>query len=111
MNISSVVVNVIDPSFVSDIVNAISHIECCEVVAQNENKIVAVIESMCLDDEIKSYKSIEAIKGISTVAMIYSYQDLDEDIEKSNNNHIGEIVRKIDESDVNDIVYNGNPTV
>ncbi|EAI4414140.1 chaperone NapD [Campylobacter fetus] len=111
MNISSVVVNVIDPSFVSDVISSISDIYGCEVVTQSENKIVVVIESQTFDDEIKSYKSIEAINGISTVAMIYSYQNLDEDIEKSNNNHIGEIVRKIDESDVDDIVYSGNPTV
>uniref|UniRef100_UPI0019684598 hypothetical protein n=1 Tax=Campylobacter fetus TaxID=196 RepID=UPI0019684598 len=56
MNISSVVVNVIDPSFVSDIVSAISHIECCEVVAQNENKIVD--DASQIKDEI-----IDKVKG------------------------------------------------
>jgi nitrate reductase NapD len=43
--------------------------------------------------------------------MIYSYQDLDNDISKANSNDIGEIVRKIDEMDVKDIKYNGNPNI
>ncbi|CUU68665.1 chaperone NapD [Campylobacter hyointestinalis] len=111
MNISSVVINVADLNLMSDIANLVLDIDGCEVVAQNENKIVALIESQSFDDEIKSYKSIERLPGIATVSMIYSYQNLDEDIEKSNNNNIGDILRKIDESSVDDIEYHGNPTV
>ncbi|CUU68664.1 NapD protein [Campylobacter hyointestinalis] len=111
MNISSVVINVADLNLMSEIANLVSDIDGCEVVAQNENKIVALIESQSFDDEIKSYKSIERLPGIATVSMIYSYQNLDEDIEKSNNNNIGDILRKIDESSVDDIEYHGNPTV
>ncbi|TWO29854.1 chaperone NapD [Campylobacter hyointestinalis] len=111
MNISSVVINVADLNSISKIANLVSDIDGCEVVAQNENKIVALIESQSFDDEIKSYKSIERLPGIATVSMIYSYQNLDEDIEKSNNNNIGDILRKIDESSVDDIEYHGNPTV
>ncbi|MDL2347529.1 chaperone NapD [Campylobacter hyointestinalis] len=111
MNISSVVINVADLNSISKIANLVSDIDGCEVVAQNENKIVALIESQSFDDEIKSYKSIERLPGIATVSMIYSYQNLDEDIEKSNNNNIGDILRKIDESSIDDIEYHGNPTV
>lgn len=111
MNISSVVINVADLNLMSEIANLVSDIDGCEVVAQNENKIVALIESQSFDDEIKSYKSIERLPGIATVSMIYSYQNLDEDIEKLNNNNIGDILRKIDESSVDDIEYHGNPTV
>ena len=111
MNISSVVINVADLNLMSEIANLVSDIDGCEVVAQNENKIVALIESQSFDDEIKSYKSIERLPGIATVSMIYSYQNLDENIEKSNNNNIGDILRKIDESSVDDIEYHGNPTV
>ncbi|CUU78326.1 nitrate reductase formation protein NapD [Campylobacter hyointestinalis subsp. hyointestinalis] len=111
MNISSVVINVADLNLMSEIANLVSDIDGCEVVAQNENKIVVLIESQSFDDEIKSYKSIERLPGIATVSMIYSYQNLDEDIEKSNNNNIGDILRKIDESSVDDIEYHGNPTV
>lgn len=111
MNISSVVINVADLNLMSEIANLVLDIDGCEVVAQNENKIVALIESQSFDDEIKSYKSIERLPGIATVSMIYSYQNLDEDIEKSNNNNIGDILRKIDESSVDDIEYHGNPTV
>ncbi|ANE32286.1 chaperone NapD [Campylobacter hyointestinalis] len=111
MNISSVVINVADLNLMSEIANLVSDIDGCEVVAQNENKIVALIESQSFDDEIKSYKSIERLPGIATVSMIYSYQNLDEDIEKSNNNNIGDILRKIDESSIDDIEYHGNPTV
>ncbi|ANE34001.1 chaperone NapD [Campylobacter hyointestinalis] len=111
MNISSVVINVADLNLMSEIANLVSDIDGCEVVAQNENKIVALIESQSFDDEIKTYKSIERLPGIATVSMIYSYQNLDEDIEKSNNNNIGDILRKIDESSVDDIEYHGNPAV
>ena len=54
---------------------------------------------------------LEQIEGVSTVAMIYSYQDLEGDISKANSNDIGSIVRKIDEMDVKDIKYNGNPNI
>ncbi|MBR2148875.1 MAG: nitrate reductase, partial [Campylobacter sp.] len=71
----------------------------------------AIIESADLDGELATFRMLEQIEGVSTVAMIYSYQDLEGDISKANSNDIGSIVRKIDEMDVKDIKYNGNPNI
>ena len=75
------------------------------------DKIVVLIESADFDSELATFRALEQIEGVSTVAMIYSYQDLDSDISKANSNDIGEIVRKIDEMDIKDIKYNGNPNI
>ncbi|AII15034.1 periplasmic nitrate reductase assembly protein [Campylobacter iguaniorum] len=111
MNISSLVVNVADLSMIDNIKAKICEIKNCEVVACENDKIVVTIEAKNFDEEIKSYKIIERLQGISTVSMVYSYQDLDEEIEKSNNNKIGEIVRKLDSADSKDVVYHGNPII
>ena len=102
-NISSVVITLMDAKLSDEVVSKISTIPNCEVAAKENDKIVVLIESSDLDGELATFRSLEHIEGVSTVAMIYSYQDLDNDISKANSNDIGEIVRKIDEMDVKDI--------
>lgn len=110
-NISSVVITLINAELCKDIAAKIEQIPNCEVVAKENDKIVALIESADLDGELATFKTLEQIDGVSTVAMIYSYQDLEGDISKANSNDIGSIVRKIDEMDIKDIKYNGNPNI
>lgn len=110
-NISSVVITLMNPNFCEEVATKIDKISNCEVAAKENDKIVAIIESADLDGELATFRMLEQIEGVSTVAMIYSYQDLDNDIFKANSNDIGEIVRKIDEMDVKDIKYNGNPNI
>ena len=110
-NISSVVITLMDAKLSDEVVSKINTIPNCEVAAKENDKIVVLIESSDLDGELATFRSLEHIEGVSTVAMIYSYQDLDNDISKANSNDIGEIVRKIDEMDVKDIKYNGNPNI
>lgn len=110
-NISSVVITLMNARLCEEVTSKIATIPNCEVAAKENDKIVALIESADLDGELATFRMLEQLEGVSTVAMIYSYQDLDSDISKANSNDIGEIVRKIDEMDVKDIKYNGNPNI
>lgn len=110
-NISSVVITLMNARLCEEVASKIATIPNCEVAAKENDKIVALIESADLDGELATFRMLEQLEGVSTVAMIYSYQDLDSDISKANSNDIGEIVRKIDEMDVKDIKYNGNPNI
>ena len=83
--------------------------EFCEVVAAQDNKIVATIQTDTLDQELNAFKTIQAMQGVSDVAMIYSYQDLDEQIDAANNNDIESIMQKIDdEPEIKNIKYGGH---
>ncbi|MDL0094863.1 chaperone NapD [Campylobacter vicugnae] len=110
-NISSVVITLMNSNLCEEVATKIDQISNCEVAAKENDKIVAIIESADLDGELATFRMLEQIEGVSTVAMIYSYQDLEGDISKANSNDIGSIVRKIDEMDVKDIKYNGNPNI
>lgn len=110
-NISSVVITLMNPNLYEEVATKIDKISNCEVAAKENDKIVAIIESADLDEELATFRMLEQLEGVSTVAMIYSYQDLEGDISKANSNDIGSIVRKIDEMDVKDIKYNGNPNI
>ena len=110
-NISSVVITLRSADNCEDIASVVAKIPNCEVAAKEGDKIVVLIESADFDSELATFRALEQIEGVSTVAMIYSYQDLDSDISKANSNDIGEIVRKIDEMDIKDIKYNGNRNI
>lgn len=107
MNISSVVVTLSKVEFMQSVLSELFNLGV-EVATKEDNKIVVLIEAKDLSSEISIYKKIESIYGVNNAAMIYSYQDLDSEIKKANNNKIGEIVRKIDEMEIKDIVYNGD---
>lgn len=107
MNISSVVVTLSKVEFMQSVLSELSNLGV-EVATKEDNKIVVLIEAKDLGSEIAIYKKIESIYGVNNAAMIYSYQDLDSEIKKANNNKIGEIVRKIDKMEIKDIVYNGD---
>lgn len=110
-NISSVVINLMSAEICDKVASEVAKISNCEIAVKEGDKIVALIESDNLDSELAAFRALESIDGVSSVAMIYSYQDLDSDISKANSNDIGEIVRKIDEMDPKDIKYNGNPNI
>ena len=108
MNISSLVVYLKDQSLAQNLIAEISKIEGCEVAANQNDKIVVTIESEELDYEIKVFKNIQAMQGVRDVSMIYTYQDLDDDIEAVNNNNLENIMLEIDSKDAKDIEYSGH---
>lgn len=109
MNISSVIIYTNNETNLQNLADFVAKIEFCEVVAAQDNKIVATIQTDTLDQELGAFKTIQALDGVSDVAMIYSYQDLDEEIANANNNDIVSIMQKIDdEPEIKNIKYGGH---
>ena len=109
MNISSVIIYLNNEANLQNLTKLVGEIEFCEVVAAQDNKIVATIQTDTLDRELNAFKTIQAMQGVSDVAMIYSYQDLDEQIDAANNNDIESIMQKIDdEPEIKNIKYSGS---
>ena len=109
MNISSVIIYAKNDVDLQNLANEVAKIDFCEVVASQDGKIVATIQTDTLDEELGAFKAMQALNGVSDVAMIYSYQDLDEEIANANNNNIEEIMQKIDdEPEIKKIKYGGS---
>lgn len=103
MNISSVLI-VAKTAHHEALCEAINKIKHCSVELVEEEKIIVVIESENLNDELAAYKALEALKNTSAVSMVFSYQDLDEDIK----NIKGEVPKKLqDNVKAEDIEYYG----
>lgn len=85
----------------------IKAIKDCSVELKEGQKFVVVIESENLDSELKAYKALEALKEAISVNMIFSHQDLDEDLAKiAENTNLNE---KIDTAKrAEDIEYYGS---
>ncbi|MDA3076868.1 chaperone NapD [Campylobacter sp. JMF_04 NA10] len=109
MNISSVIIYTDNKTNLDELSALVAKIEFCEVVAAQDGKIVATIQTESLDQELGAFKAMQVLKGVSDVAMIYSYQDLDEQIDAANSNNIEEIMQKIDEEpEIKKIKYGGS---
>ena len=109
MNISSVIIYANNEVNLQNLADNVAKIDFCEVIAAQDGKIVATIQTDTLDQELGAFKSMQALNGVSDVAMIYSYQDLDEQIEAANNNDIQSIMQKIDdEPEIKNIKYGGH---
>ena len=109
MNISSVIIYLNNEANLQNLADKVAKIDFCEVVASQDNKIVATIQTQTLDEELGAFKAMQGLDGVSDVAMIYSYQDLDEEIANANNNDIVSIMQKIDdEPEIKNIKYGGS---
>ena len=109
MNISSVIIYLNNEANLQNLADKVAKIDFCEVVASQDNKIVATIQTQTLDEELGAFKAMQGLDGVSDVAMIYSYQDLDEEIANANNNDIVSIMQKIDdEPEIKNIKYGGH---
>lgn len=102
MNISSMVVY----SGLSDLgtlIKDIQSINGCEVVASKDGKIVVVSETKNTDGQIKIFRTIEKLKGVDSVGMVYSCEEMDD---SKTNDEISNILD--DSTDAKDIVYGGD---
>ena len=84
MNISSVLI-IAKEQHHEALREEIAKIECCSIELVEGEKIIVLIESENLDEELKAYKRLEKLKKASAVSMVFSYQDLDGDIENIKN--------------------------
>ncbi|TQR33006.1 oxidoreductase [Campylobacter sp. MIT 99-7217] len=105
MNISSALV-VAKQEDQERVLEAISSIDLCSVELIEDEKIIVLIESESLDEELKAFKALEKIKNTISVSMVFSYQDLDDEIQKAGK---VDIEQRLDEKkDAEDIEYYGN---
>lgn len=105
MNLSSVLI-VAKMEHMDDLKQAISKIPLCSIELCEKGKIIVIIESENLEDELKAYKSLEKLPNIISINMVFSYQDLDDDIQKAINSGAIQTIRK--NEDAKNIKYYGN---
>ncbi|ENQ6653501.1 chaperone NapD [Campylobacter lari] len=81
MNLSSVLILTKEEKL-EKLKKQIQQTPCCSVELAQDEKIIVVIESENLDDELKAYKQLEQLDEVVSINMVFSYQDLDEEREK-----------------------------
>ncbi len=104
MNISSVLI-VAKKEHQEILLQDIAKVQCCSVELVEDEKIIVLIESENLNDELKAYKTLENLKNVGAISMVFSYQDLDDDI-KSIKNEVPKSLQ--DDVKAEDIRYHGN---
>ena len=107
MNISSLIVYTDNKN--ESVKGEISKLKECEIITDAEDRIVVVVSSESIEDEIRVFKMIEGIIGVVSVAMVYSYQeDAQENRERLEAN--GKISKILTSDDViaEDIAYGGS---
>ena len=73
MNISSLIVYTDNKN--ESVKSEIGKLKECEIITDAEDRIVVVVSSESIEDEIRVFKMIEGISGVVSVAMVYSYQE------------------------------------
>ena len=92
-NLSSILI-VAKKDCVEELKKAISKIPFCSVELCENEKIIVVIESKNLEEELNSYKILEKLPNIISINMVFSYQDLDDDMQKANNSNAIQTIEK-----------------
>ena len=107
MNISSLIVYTDNKN--ESVKSEIGKLKECEIITDAEDRIVVVVSSKSIEDEIRVFKMIEGISGVVSVAMVYSYQeDAQENRERLEaNGKISEILTS-DDVKAEDITYGGS---
>lgn len=105
MNISSVLIRV-KQEFKKEAIEYINKVKNCNVELNEDDKIIVLIECESLEDELSSYKQLELTPNLISINMVFSYQDLDEDIQNANESKFLESVQKT--QDAKDINYYGS---
>lgn len=107
MNISSLIVYTDNKN--ESVKSEIGKLKECEIITDAEDRIVVVVSSESIEDEIRVFKMIEGISGVVSVAMVYSYQeDAQENRERLEaSGKISEILTS-DDVKAEDIAYSGS---
>lgn len=102
MNISSMVVYS-GLSDLSTLINDIESISECEVITSKDGKIIVVSQTKDTDGQIRVFRSIENLRGVDSVSMVYSCEEMDD------SKISGEISKMLDDNtEAKDIVYSGD---
>ena len=110
MNISSIVVYLKDTEFLDNVKDKISNIKECEIIAHKDGNIVVVVSSDDFNSQIAVFKTIKEFDGVVDVAMIYNYDELENEYKELEN---APKVSKVldDEFDHKNVKYSGTPRV
>lgn len=111
MNISSIVIYLKNKNMLNNVTDELAKFQEIEIITSQDDKIVALIQSIDVDAEIAVFRHIEALYGVLNVAMIYSYQEeLEQDLLKLNETiNSGKIAAVLarDDVDAKEIHYGG----
>lgn len=105
MNLSSVLILTKEENQ-EKLIQDINQVPNCSVEMSENGKIIAIIESENLEDELSSYKKLEKLSNIISISMVFSYQDLDDDIQKAINSGAIETIEKNEKAE--NIEYYGS---
>ncbi|MBK1971405.1 chaperone NapD [Campylobacter sp. TTU-622] len=105
MNLSSVLILTKEENQ-EKLIQDINQVPNCSVEMSENGKIIVVIESENLEDELNSYKKLEKLSNIISISMVFSYQDLDDDIQKAINSGAIETIEKNEKAE--NIEYYGS---
>lgn len=108
MNLSSVVITLVPNADINELKEQIANFASIE--AQQDDKIVAIIESEDTDGQVAAFRALERLNGVAHVAMIYSYED-PADAEALGARSMDEIMQKVENTPADKIKYGGNPNV
>ncbi|NLK66153.1 MAG: chaperone NapD [Campylobacteraceae bacterium] len=110
MNISSIVVYLKDIKFIDSVKEKISSLKECEIIADKDESIVVVVSSDDFNSQIAVFKTIKEFEGVLDVAMIYNYDELEDEYkELENAPAVSQILD--DEFDAKNVKYSGTPRV
>jgi len=109
MNVSSIVVQTL-PKYVDEVVQAVKDCEVCDYHLHDEKgRIIITIEGKGVAEELDKLRVVEAIPHViaADMQMAYSADELDAHMEVIGN---ANVVPKMlnEDTDVRDIVYNGD---
>lgn len=105
MNLSSVLISAKE-EYIFSLKEQINTIKYCSVEICEKDKIIVIIESENLEEELFAYKQLEALKNIASINMVFSYQDLDDDIQKALHSGAIETIEKNENAE--NIRYHGS---
>lgn len=105
MNLSSVLILTKEENQ-EKLIQDINQVPNCSVEMNENGKIIVIIESENLEDELSSYKKLEKLSNIISISMVFSYQDLDDDIQKAINSGAIETIEKNEKAE--NIEYYGS---
>ena len=106
MNISSLVIYTNNE--LKNVLDELCKFKHLEIITHENDRIVALISCENQDQEIATFKKIENLKNVISVAMIYSYQEeLENDISALKNSK-QDVAQKLNQSsDASQIRYSG----
>lgn len=109
MNISSVIIYAKTSELTPSILSSLNELDNVEVVCYEEQKIIILITSEDVNGEIACFKKIEAISGVLSAAMVYSYQEeIAKDAIKASAINASDIAQQINEkANAKEIKYSG----